>query len=63
VSWTCECQMHYRIPDPYAAVQVQDLIDGNQAFSTIEKSLSQYLESKKLLCPRFFFLANEEVLS
>lgn len=34
----------------------------NTSFSVIERSLTAYLDSKKLLFPRFFFLSNDELI-
>ncbi len=34
----------------------------NNSFGLIERSLAAYLESKKMLFPRFFFLSNDELI-
>ena len=34
----------------------------NSSFAVIERSLNAYLDSKKLLFPRFFFLSNDELI-
>ncbi|GAX82307.1 hypothetical protein CEUSTIGMA_g9736.t1 [Chlamydomonas eustigma] len=39
-----------------------DLVAINKAFDVIEKSLNAYLDSKKMLFPRFFFLSNDELI-
>ncbi|KXZ43278.1 hypothetical protein GPECTOR_96g744 [Gonium pectorale] len=39
-----------------------DLQACNGSFSVIERSLSVYLDSKKMLFPRFFFLSNDELI-
>ncbi|PNH05107.1 Dynein heavy chain 7, axonemal [Tetrabaena socialis] len=39
-----------------------DLQSCNGSFGVIERSLAAYLESKKMLFPRFFFLSNDELI-
>lgn len=34
----------------------------NSSFAVIERSLNTYLDSKKQLFPRFFFLSNDELI-
>ncbi|KAG2427037.1 hypothetical protein HYH02_014682 [Chlamydomonas schloesseri] len=41
---------------------LSDLQSCNNSFSIIERSLAAYLESKKMLFPRFFFLSNDELI-
>jgi len=41
---------------------LEDLVECNRAFSSIERSLNAYLDTKKLAFPRFFFLSNDELL-
>ncbi|GFH11504.1 uncharacterized protein HaLaN_07012 [Haematococcus lacustris] len=53
-------------PDPMGATDTEHLLDDLQAcntsFNVIERSLNAYLDSKKLLFPRFFFLSNDELI-
>ncbi|GLC77190.1 hypothetical protein PLESTF_001896200 [Pleodorina starrii] len=39
-----------------------ELQSCNYSFGVVERSLAAYLESKKLLFPRFFFLSNDELI-
>ncbi|KAJ9518810.1 hypothetical protein QJQ45_026079, partial [Haematococcus lacustris] len=41
---------------------LDDLQACNTSFNVIERSLNAYLDSKKLLFPRFFFLSNDELI-
>eukprot|EP00798_Chlamydomonas_sp_ICE-L_P021154 gene21154-28043_t len=41
---------------------IDDLMGCNGAFNNIERSLNEYLDSKKIIFPRFFFLSNDELI-
>lgn len=41
---------------------MQHFSDSNKKLDKIQKSLSDYLEQKRLVFARFFFLANEDLL-
>ncbi len=52
---------------PYGHTHTQEslpteLAGCNQAFAVIERSLTSFLEAKKLAFPRFYFLSNDELL-
>ncbi|GFH22694.1 uncharacterized protein HaLaN_20201 [Haematococcus lacustris] len=53
-------------PEILQATDTEHLLDDLQAcntsFNVIERSLNAYLDSKKLLFPRFFFLSNDELI-
>jgi dynein heavy chain len=53
-------------PDIMMLTEVENLKDhlreNNDALAAIEKKLNEYLDTKKMACPRFWFLSNDELL-
>nr|8GLV_Kg Chain Kg, DHC_N2 domain-containing protein [Chlamydomonas reinhardtii] len=41
---------------------LEDLVACNQSLDVVEKGLNDFLDTKKMAFPRFFFLSNDEVL-
>ncbi len=41
---------------------LEDLTKSNQQLDVVEKGLNDFLDTKKMAFPRFFFLSNDELL-
>jgi dynein heavy chain len=64
-SWTTQMKKTYnkRLVFFYAQIQIyNEFMKNNQTMEKIEKNLEMYLEEKRTLFPRFYFLSNDELL-
>jgi dynein heavy chain len=65
-TWKQSMEDTYAEPAVMAVAKRDGLLDGliaaNEKLDTIQKGLSNYLETKRAAFPRFFFLSNDELL-
>ena len=65
-TWRESMAQTYEEPDCIKVARrpgfLDSLIEANKKLETIQKGLNDYLETKRLAFPRFFFLSNDELL-
>lgn len=66
ISWQQLMKRIYSDPNALTVVEIAELGSilkiADEKLETVSKGLNDYLESKRGLFPRFFFLSNEELL-
>lgn len=66
ISWCALMERINSSPAALVVVEIEELgtilKNAEDKLETVQKGLNDYLESKRGLFPRFFFLSNEELL-